>query len=539
MKKIQVLGTIGILLVFSLEGCQTAPRRHGGNALSGDRISALVPYSGSSSSPTSPSSNGPPDEQTLIATAGVVPDQFGYVLFDPESQKMITSYNADIPFNPSSVSKLIPSIAARQILGPDYKFKTSLRYRGRIHDHVLKGDLYLTGNGDPFLTASALMTLAQSLKDRGVARVEGHFYYDETWLVHQESIDLTRDAYATFNPGVSALSSEFNQFTLRWRPVPNVPGQKNNRSVRAFTTPNFPSVDLGLADAGNGGVAGMGNPAEDTSDDTLVFYQKVGPRDRWTLSPYAPPTGKQSVPIKQSGLFTSQLLAKFALLNEVLLPEPLPGKVPAHASYLATWESPPLEVLIDKCLEFSNNLMAELINLAAARKLFGKATSLPDSAGAVTDWVRRQLPKTDWKGFHFENGSGLGIANRITPKQLAALLDYAQTHTPPLGRPFISLLPINGWKGTLTERLPFPDTAFHVWAKTGGQSYSSALAGYLFTQSGKKFIFAFLSTDFKSREGINQVTGPVPNSLAAGASHWSGQVRALQEQLLTSWIARH
>ena len=64
--------------------------------------------------------------------------------------------NADQPFVPASVAKIVTAWLAMEVLGPDYRFETRF-YLDR--DRVL----YIRGGGDPFLISEELAQLASAL----------------------------------------------------------------------------------------------------------------------------------------------------------------------------------------------------------------------------------------------------------------------------------------------------------------------------------------------------------------------------------------
>ena len=78
-----------------------------------------------------------------IASLTVLDGKTGHVIF---------SDNAAIGLPTASTMKVITSITALDILGPDYTYKTRLAYTGHIDSlGVLNGDLIITGSGDPTL----------------------------------------------------------------------------------------------------------------------------------------------------------------------------------------------------------------------------------------------------------------------------------------------------------------------------------------------------------------------------------------------------
>ncbi|MEM7037771.1 MAG: D-alanyl-D-alanine carboxypeptidase, partial [Bacteroidota bacterium] len=77
--------------------------------------------------------------------------QWGFIMMDVESGKVLESRNADETLLPASTMKTVTSAAALAILGENYTFKTYLETDGEVVDGVLKGNVYIRGGGDPSL----------------------------------------------------------------------------------------------------------------------------------------------------------------------------------------------------------------------------------------------------------------------------------------------------------------------------------------------------------------------------------------------------
>src|SRR4051812_15298778 len=63
--------------------------------------------------------------------------------------RLVYNLNEQIGLAPASTQKLFTSIAAFELLGNNYRFKTEIGYTGEIKNSVLDGNLYITGYGDP------------------------------------------------------------------------------------------------------------------------------------------------------------------------------------------------------------------------------------------------------------------------------------------------------------------------------------------------------------------------------------------------------
>jgi len=68
----------------------------------------------------------------------------------------LIAQNVDQPFVPASVTKIVTSWLALEVLGSDYRFQTRFYLDGsRV--------LYIRGGGDPFLVSEELVPLASEL----------------------------------------------------------------------------------------------------------------------------------------------------------------------------------------------------------------------------------------------------------------------------------------------------------------------------------------------------------------------------------------
>jgi D-alanyl-D-alanine carboxypeptidase/D-alanyl-D-alanine-endopeptidase (penicillin-binding protein 4) len=65
---------------------------------------------------------------------------------------LVASSNLDLPVIPASNQKLLVAFAALDVLGPDYRFTTSVAVPP-VSEGVVAGDIYLIGGGDPLLTS--------------------------------------------------------------------------------------------------------------------------------------------------------------------------------------------------------------------------------------------------------------------------------------------------------------------------------------------------------------------------------------------------
>src|ERR1700728_3629083 len=77
------------------------------------------------------------------------------LVVDSKGDELIAQ-NADEPFVPASVTKIVTAWLAMEVLGGDYRFETRFYLDS-------KRVLYVRGGGDPYLTSEELAPLATGL----------------------------------------------------------------------------------------------------------------------------------------------------------------------------------------------------------------------------------------------------------------------------------------------------------------------------------------------------------------------------------------
>jgi len=114
---------------------------------------------------------------------------------------------ADSPRVPASVEKLFTTSTALLRYGPAGTLTTRVAMDGLVIGGVLRGDLYLIGGGDPTLGAAALRVLAEQVRERGITRIEGRVYGDESLFDSRRGGPNSGYRYSPYMGGVlSALT---------------------------------------------------------------------------------------------------------------------------------------------------------------------------------------------------------------------------------------------------------------------------------------------------------------------------------------------
>ena len=120
----------------------------------------------------------------FVATDGLQAAGLGYLVKEVESGNVIAEYQSGYNRIPASVTKLLTTATALEILSDTFSFVTKLNYSGFIKDSVLYGDLYIVGGGDPtfesdFFTHNPVFEqMAAAVETAGIKKIEGDIVGD-------------------------------------------------------------------------------------------------------------------------------------------------------------------------------------------------------------------------------------------------------------------------------------------------------------------------------------------------------------------------
>jgi D-alanyl-D-alanine carboxypeptidase/D-alanyl-D-alanine-endopeptidase (penicillin-binding protein 4) len=407
----------------------------------------------------------------VLAEAGVPREAVALYVQEPGGGEPLLEWNADLAMNPASTMKLVTTLAALEVLGPTYVWRTEAYAGGPIQGDVLQGDLVLKGYGDPKLTLESFWLLLRDLRARGLREIRGQLVLDRSLFAPHgnDAGQFDNEPTRPYNVPPDALLINFKSVRLQFVP------QEATGAVKIVATPSLPQIDIV-----NQLALGAGNC------------------DFWPERPQALPDQARLV---FTGVFPSGCGEKsrsFALLtpNEYALAlfqqlwRELGGQfaggvragvLPEDARLLARSESPPLSEVIRDINKFSNNVMARQVFLTLSLAADLPPATPEKSARAVRDWLKRA--ELDLPELVIENGSGLSRVERITARGLARVL--ARGFAGPLMPEFLSSLPIPGVDGTLRRRLGDSPATGRAHIKTGYLEGVRAIAGYVLDARGR------------------------------------------------------
>jgi D-alanyl-D-alanine carboxypeptidase/D-alanyl-D-alanine-endopeptidase (penicillin-binding protein 4) len=429
--------------------------------------------------------------------------QWGLLVVDARSGRTLYERSPDLLFIPGSNMKLPVAAAAFGLLGPEYRWQTTVFSHALPTDGVLAGDLYLAAEGDPTLGApfhgsarDALLALADSLRGAGIREIGGRLVVDvsawdsttvpESWMVE----DLMGAAGATGG----AFSVGEGELEIRVRGA-----ERAGEPPAVDWEPSF-GAEAGPAVESRAETVAAAVPAE-------LRVGFLPESRRWTVEGGVPAGEIETFSLSQRDPVRLGTAALAKALEDrgirvgggtaVVWERDLPleagcvsGRVPSCPGMLrvAGLASPPLSEVAAELLGHSQNWVAEqLIRTIGAEQ--GEEGSWAEGFRAALGYLASEAGVSP-EEIHFEDGSGLSNHDLISPRALVRILDHARGQ--PWGVVFRSALARPGVeRTTLADRLP--ELEGRVFAKTGSLSHVNSLSGYLVTDGGRELIFSILS----------------------------------------------
>lgn len=391
-----------------------------------------------------------------------------------DADQPLIAHGVERAFNPASTIKLLTTLAALDLLGPAYRFKTRVYVTGEHIGDTLHGHLILKGGGDPSLTLERFWLLLREVRARGIRHIAGDVLIDQSCydLAPIDPGAFDQAPLRPYNAAPAALLVNFNTLHLGIRPDRHAlhlsldpPGLRLKSEVRMTDGPCNDWRE-GLSYDLSGGTLRV----------TGVYPERCGSQ----RLPLALPRPDEAV----GAIFQ----ALWAELGGSLSGEVLSAHLPEDARLLLEFDSLPLSRIVADINEYSNNVMARMLYLNLGGLRYGAPATLAKGEATIREWLAAkglEMPE-----LVLENGAGLSRVERLSAASLAALLRHAARLA--LSHDFIASLPTLGQEGTVQSRLAGAPMAGRAWLKTGSLNGVRNLAGYIMDASGRHHVFVFL-----------------------------------------------
>ncbi len=418
---------------------------------------------------------------TMMTDSVLKNAKWGFVLYDPKTKKVISSYNESTPLIPASTTKLLTTESALNFVGEKFRWVTQLEYAGEIDEEgVLDGNLYIVGSGDPTLGtgkagastySSIVKDFGYALAENGIKKVTGNIYVQ---------------------------TAVFKENKLAKLPANIVWMEQKQYYLPVGTTMNINPANERL-------IAKKNNPFQDSKN----FYY---------VSPYI----NQIVYADkfEGGSFTTKIAdAPYSLANALrasLIKSGIPvvGKVegkivdltPEKRKVVTAYRSPMLADIVIDTNQRSDNALSEAMLRMLGFQRNGDQT-LDSGRRAVLDHLNEI--GFDVQGLSYLDGSGLSRGNTVTPiaqvKFLTDLMNEKYYKT------FFESLPIAGQTGTLKKSFAGIGNG-QIFAKTGTLNKVKTLAGFVKTNTGRTLAFSLMVNNYSG--SVDQVKNRMEKILA-------------------------
>jgi D-alanyl-D-alanine carboxypeptidase/D-alanyl-D-alanine-endopeptidase (penicillin-binding protein 4) len=290
----------------------------------------------------------------------------------------LVAQNADKPFVPASVAKIVTAWLALEVLGGDYRFKTRFYLDG---ERVL----YVRGGGDPFLISEELAQLAAELvaaigkKPISGIVLDASYYPSD---IRIPGIEDTGEAYDALN---SALAVNFNTIHAL-RKGKTVSSAEKQTPITPLAVSQFRA----RGPQGRGRISLAQDPAvglQYAGELIAAFIARAGGSVTGKITTGAVPEGLEPVYVHRQSRALSEILAGLLI--------------------------------------GSNNYIANQVFLEVGGHRLGGPVSLEKSQQVAREMLARHGLA---ESIHLEEGSGISRGNRFTARGLAQLLHLFEPH---------------------------------------------------------------------------------------------------------------
>ena len=406
--------------------------------------------------------------------------EWSLVVVDLASGETLGAHQAERALIPASNMKLLTTVAALELLGPDFVHETRVVLQGAPVEGRVPGHLWVVGGGDPTISRRfdpepLLSDWAEALWKKGVRRIGGDVVIDDRcfeavrWHPAWEPED--RDEW---------YGAEVSGLTLNDGCV-DVAVSGGDRAPRVELRPasDYHRLDL-QARAGGAKKEHRYSILRAGEDERTLRVTGVV----WTKAGAA----ETSVPVPDPGLWFGFVLERALRERGITVegrvrhaaPDEQAGGLTVHL------RKAPLPRTLEVTNRRSQNLYAECLlkTLGRTQEREGSWTA---GARVLERWAREAGIAPEQ--VKVSDGSGLSRQNRLSARALGQVLRRVL-----LGKHaalFESSLAAPGEEGTLRSRLTKLPGGVKLRGKTGTMTGIHGLSGVL-TRGERKVVFAFL-----------------------------------------------
>lgn len=413
---------------------------------------------------------------------------------DLETGETLEAFNENQRLCPASVWKLFTTSAALDILGADFKFKTSLAYQGVLSNDTLHGNIFIVGGGDPTLGSRhferpmdvLMKSWTAAIQAAGIKYIDGQVIANAAHF-QGSGIPNTRiweDMGNYYGGPISGLNIHDNTYFIEYH-LPNDIGELAEVTSIYPEVPNLELTSEVIVSEKRGDLAYIfGAPGSNarTVRGTLpagkrAYTIKGSLPDAPSFAAHQLKLALESIGIKTS----SGIATELKYVHE-----------PATLKIITMVSSPPLSQIIQQINTRSDNLFAEALLMQIGVKN-GNPT-LEAGIEAIETYFA-SICGTECKIFGYD-GSGLSRFTSVSAHQVAVLL-VAMNQDPTQKKLLLNSLPYAGKEGSMKWFGKHSNLEGNVQGKSGSMEKVKAYAGQMTAFTGRKLSFVVLVNNFE------------------------------------------
>lgn len=414
--------------------------------------------------------------RSALDARNIAHDSLSVFVADVETGETVLQWRSDEARNPASTIKLLTTLVALDVLGPAYRWRTDVYAKGKLSGGRLDGDLLLKGYGDPFLVTERVWQLLRNIRHAGVREITGDLLLDDSWfdVGDYDPAAFDRQPLRAYNVAPNALLMNFKVVRYWFEP------DHEAGTVKVRLDPPLENIGVkNRLDLANGRCRGYQRgitmTANNAIDEVTFSGQFPSGCDRYSMDRTAL-THNEFV----YGLFGSLWRESGGLFEggwrNVIVEEDIEP--------LLSFDSLPLTDMIARINKHSNNVMVRQLLYTLGAEANGAPGTEESGKAVISKWLTDNgLASTK---ISIENGAGLSRNTRTTAKDMAEMLQFAWRQ--PYMPEYLASMALSGLDGTLRRRFNDADLLGKAHLKTGSLDHVTAIAGYLQSRSGRRFV---------------------------------------------------
>lgn len=415
------------------------------------------------------------------------------------SGKNIASHNANKSLTPASVLKVITTASSVEMLGADFRYKTTLSKDGE--------QLYIHGSGDPTLGtkrmdndpevfldiwSNEIKKAYPASKDISITVVDNLFGYEGVsprWIRQDMG-----NYYAAAAYGISLFDNTYQLYfnTIRRDTCPVIvktdPDLLNSLSSK-ITFIN----DLTMNSSGQDNGYIMGEPF---SNRRLLTGDIPGGRSSFSIKGDIPDPGLYLAEVLSDALNKKEIGNKGIATSRNYYYTDMykKGRQSFDGNVFYTHHSSPLKEIIKEINFRSNNHYSEHLIRTIGRKKNSDiySSALDEGIKGIKDFWKAKGLKTD--ALFMYDGCGLAPSNAVSSEFICNLLIHMQTKSNNAAV-FLESFPQAGKEGTVRNFMKGYNLPGKVYAKSGSIVNVRCYAGY-YIAGEKKYAFCIMVNNY-------------------------------------------